>query len=151
VKTIGIVEVALFAASAERSPPLATITSTFALRPAVFDGQILAIDITGLAQSDARHQLLLDRRNRRSSLVASTCQIRQPRVALVADDGDETRNVAQPVRRDHAELGQVRTQRIDQVRALLNQPFPAAVQPPEREPPAVAQPADRGVLNRYLV
>ena len=65
VKTIGIVEVALFAVHAEGGPPLATIKSIApdkvvgkcrqpiiaALRPAVFDRHVLSLDIPGFGQA----------------------------------------------------------------------------------------------------
>src|SRR5262249_44680646 len=43
-------------------------------------------------------------------------QIRQPRVALIADNGDQLADVAQALRRDHAELGQMPAQSVHQTR-----------------------------------
>jgi hypothetical protein len=55
-------------------------------------------------------------------------QIRQPRVALIADNGDQLADVAQALRRDHAELGQMPAQSVHQTRTLAHQPLPATVQ-----------------------
>src|SRR5215475_3213878 len=68
-----------------------------------------------------------------SICAASTCrhlvrQIRQPRVALIADNGDQLADVAQALRRDHAELGQMPAQSVHQTRTLAHQPLPATVQ-----------------------
>src|SRR5215472_15736974 len=82
------------------------------------------------------HELLLDRRNRRLQLL-NLCrqhlehlarQIRQPRVALIAHNGDQLADVAQALRRDHAELGQMPAQSVHQTRTLAHQPLPATVQ-----------------------
>ncbi len=67
MKTIGVIEVAFFAARAELGPPLAAIhidlaadeigsecrqpITQWSLGPAVFDHQILSLDIAGIAQS----------------------------------------------------------------------------------------------------
>src|SRR5215831_5401620 len=37
---------------------------------------------------------------------------RQPRVALIADNGDQLADIAQALRRDHAELGQMPAQSV---------------------------------------
>src|SRR5262247_4637942 len=82
------------------------------------------------------HELLLDRRNRRLQLL-NLCrqhlehlarQIRQPRVALIADNGNQLADVAQALRRDHAELSQMPAQSVHQTRTLAHQPLPATVQ-----------------------
>src|SRR6516162_3292977 len=68
-----------------------------------------------------------------SICAASTCsdlarQIRQPRVVLIADNGNQLADVAQALRRDHAELGQMPAQSVHQTCALAHQPLPATVQ-----------------------
>src|SRR5262249_53082101 len=82
------------------------------------------------------HELLLDPRNRRLQLL-NLCrqhlehlarQIRQPRVALIAHNGDQLADVAQALRRDHAEFGQMPAQSVHQTRTLAHQPLPATVQ-----------------------
>jgi hypothetical protein len=55
-------------------------------------------------------------------------QVRQARVALVPDDGDQPADIAQPLRRNDPELRQVRPQGIHQPRALPNQPLAPTVQ-----------------------
>src|SRR5262249_39493660 len=50
------------------------------------------------------------------------------RVALIADNGDQLADVAQALRRDHAELGQMPAQSVHHTRTLAYQPLPATVQ-----------------------
>ena len=82
------------------------------------------------------HQLPLKLGNRRLDLLDlsgkhlqhSAPQIRQTGIALIADHGDQLANIAQALRRNHSELGQMRTQGIHHHGALAYQPLAATVQ-----------------------
>jgi hypothetical protein len=54
--------------------------------------------------------------------------IRQARIAIVANDGDQLAHIAQPLRRHHSELRQMCPQRIHQHRALAHQLLAATMQ-----------------------
>src|SRR5881394_749765 len=66
-----------------------------------------------------------------SICAASTCSTWRAKSgtrASVADNGDQLADIAQALRRDHAELGQMPTQSVHQTRTLAHQPLPATVQ-----------------------
>src|SRR6266480_487205 len=67
-------------------------------------------------------------RGTRPSQAANSRPLRKPLVALIADNGDQLADVAQALRRDHAELGQMPAQSVHQTRTLAHQPLSATVQ-----------------------